>query len=289
MEGKSILILNGEKPGDCECCFYRQICKEDSISTCPVIEIYTPWKYRNKQTKGKTEKVKPLKVKVKYAECTFCGKPNVYAKGLCKACYGRASRNGVPDYMPRKCKEPKPKPTRMEKLTKQIFGQPLDQAEVIPTIDKMLDEISQRESFVIRAHYMTGKTLQKIGEELCVSRERVRQIEARGIRRMRKYYTRAKHDAEIEMREEENNKTQWAYQDHQLLRDDDSIDFLRLNARANNCLKRNGLLTIRDIKEFVGEKDPVSSFMAFRNCGRKTAETITCELVNNGILHAQRI
>lgn len=56
-------------------------------------------------------------------------------------------------------------------------------------IDSVLDTLSPREAKILRARFGIGsdkmKTLEEVGQELGVTRERVRQIEAKAIRKMR--------------------------------------------------------------------------------------------------------
>jgi DNA-binding CsgD family transcriptional regulator len=58
-------------------------------------------------------------------------------------------------------------------------------SESVMQIDSVLKCLTAREESVIRAHFYDGKTLDEIGLEWCISRERVRQIEARGLRKLR--------------------------------------------------------------------------------------------------------
>ena len=41
--------------------------------------------------------------------CSFCGYPNVYAKGLCRNCYARSLHNGTPNYKEKRCGGPNEK------------------------------------------------------------------------------------------------------------------------------------------------------------------------------------
>ena len=53
-------------------------------------------------------------------------------------------------------------------------------------IDKLLDEyLSEREARILRLRYINGMTLQAIADMLSVTRERVRQLEAKAIRQLR--------------------------------------------------------------------------------------------------------
>lgn len=48
-----------------------------------------------------------------------------------------------------------------------------------------LDILSPRERKVLKMRFGEGKTLAEIAEQLCVTRERVRQIEAKALRKLK--------------------------------------------------------------------------------------------------------
>ena len=55
------------------------------------------------------------------------------------------------------------------------------------TVTQALERLSGREQFIIRQRIMTDEpmTLQEVGDTFCISRERVRQIEADALRKLR--------------------------------------------------------------------------------------------------------
>ena len=58
-------------------------------------------------------------------------------------------------------------------------------SESVLQIDSVLKRLTTREESVIRARFYDGKTLDEIGLELGVSRDRIRQIEAKGLEKLR--------------------------------------------------------------------------------------------------------
>ena len=69
---------------------------------------------------------------------------------------------------------------------------PFDNAlneELAARLERALAKLDEREAYVLRAHYGIGsgvdRTLKDLGQELGVSRERVRQIEANALERLR--------------------------------------------------------------------------------------------------------
>jgi RNA polymerase primary sigma factor len=72
-------------------------------------------------------------------------------------------------------------------LTQAIFGP--DTTICIhhpkPIYDKILATLSRREEMVIRMRFFNRMTLEQIGVTLFVGRERIRQIEAKALRKLR--------------------------------------------------------------------------------------------------------
>ena len=65
------------------------------------------------------------------------------------------------------------------------LGQNIDKFLLTDAISTIFDSIPPREAKVIKLRIYEGKTLEECGDILGVGRERVRQIEARGMRRLR--------------------------------------------------------------------------------------------------------
>jgi RNA polymerase sigma factor (sigma-70 family) len=60
--------------------------------------------------------------------------------------------------------------------------------EISAALSLALGRLRERERVVIKRRFFEEKTLEEVGQEMGVTRERVRQIEARAIRRLRKDY-----------------------------------------------------------------------------------------------------
>jgi RNA polymerase primary sigma factor len=62
-------------------------------------------------------------------------------------------------------------------------------SEIRDTLEEILNDLDERERIVMRRRFGfdgdEGCVLSQIGEELCISRERVRQIEAQALRKLR--------------------------------------------------------------------------------------------------------
>ena len=163
--------------------------------------------------------------------------------------------------------------------------------------------LSDREEGVLYARYVMGLDLLQTGKLYGVTRERIRQIEAKALRKihgrkaareiilhgMEAYVDdymdsirdreRARYDSMIE-----DFKRRWI-EDHpggreltpeEALRSDLSvtpIEELDLSVRAYNCLKRRGLNTLSDIIDFVKDNKP-AWYARVRNLGRKSADEV---------------
>ena len=64
----------------------------------------------------------------------------------------------------------------------------IEQKSLIETINTLMGELSNREQEVLKARYGfedgVGRTLEEVGQMLGVTRERIRQIEAKAIRKL---------------------------------------------------------------------------------------------------------
>lgn len=105
--------------------------------------------------------------------CSHCGFPDVYAKGLCRNCYGRLIHKGTLEYMPQDEIDAR-REGRKNRLS-QIEGKDKDKYE------ELVSEISlprrRSEAEEMRKMYIEdGLTYKQIGAVYGLSRQRVHQI-----------------------------------------------------------------------------------------------------------------
>lgn len=140
------------------------------------------------------------------------------------------------------------------KLLEEAFG-PEDFMQI-----EMSEFLDNREKLIILGYYRDKKILQKIGDELGITRERVRQIKLRAMDGVRATL----------------------YQEHlsQLKREEYQTPvekFEELSVRSRNALMRNKLTTAMEIARYIqGKKDmlPDEALMQIRGIGRKSAKEI---------------
>lgn len=169
-------------------------------------------------------------------------------------------------------------------------------------VDKSLTE---REKFVIFLRYKHNKTLLEIGKDLDVTKERVRQIEAKAIRKLRKYpffftYGKFKHEELFKDLKEEYiklNKEKWEIEsafnflqekniiaNNQFIEQPEEkislftrIENLDFTVRTYRCLLRANLKTINDI---IRKKE--DEILRIRNLGVKSYKEIITKLHSYG-------
>ena len=154
----------------------------------------------------------------------------------------------------------------------------------VPEFMKAVDTLTYREHKVVEMRYANDMTFEKCGKSLGVTRERVRQIEAKALRKLQnprfsKHYIldtinkAFEIDGERARLERENNqlvarlnalgdkiarekKTQERKVD---------IDEMELSVRSYNCLRRAGINFVSDLEGMTYEK-----LKKVRNLGRKS-------------------
>ena len=168
--------------------------------------------------------------------------------------------------------------------------------------------LTEREQRVILLRYLDGLDLVETGKRFGVPRERIRQVEAKAIRKMlrptcrdilQKGFYRWTLD-EIEHRAESiavekimEFKRAWAeeHNDEPVTAEEtvDSVDsiincpieWLDLSVRSYNCMKRANIDTVRDLTERTAD-----SMMYVRNLGRKSLDEIRKKLNQYGLSFA---
>lgn len=168
-----------------------------------------------------------------------------------------------------------------------------------------LSSMTDRERDVVMRRYYHQKTLKEVGEEIGVKQERVRQIEAKAIRKMRNTHcsyimlhgikayidkrVNEKVDAELEFRKKEL-EVEYRQKIGQLATEKPkdvyarvlalTIEELDLTVRSYNCLKRAWCETVKDIVE---RYPTYKSAMNIRNLGRKSLREISEKMNEIGV------
>ena len=157
--------------------------------------------------------------------------------------------------------------------------------------------LTEREQKVIREMYVNTLRLEDVGKIFGVTRERIRQIQCKAMRKLRhpsksKYYIKGKSvvDAEIKLREElheiekQNNldaiKKAWEEEQEQKIaraiemkEENWAIENFGFSVRTYNCLKRAGFKTLPEIARLTK-----SQAMKIRNLGRKSLDELERKL-----------
>lgn len=132
------------------------------------------------------------------------------------------------------------------RLIRNVFyengSNPLDE----DTLAFLFGKLDERTLVVIRGRYEQGMTYEEIGKKLGISLERVRQIEHKGERVMRKILSGA-----IKRGMEEENR--WCKSNEEIITimEKTGIDELGLSTRACNALCRRGVRTIGELYRII--------------------------------------
>lgn len=177
----------------------------------------------------------------------------------------------------------------------------------IPAVLKSVGTLTEREQKVLHLRFENGLTYEQCGYQLKVTRERIRQVEAKALRKLRhpRHWKQWKMDTmktawdiaverdnlklEIINLQQELEKVVRAtgYDDkriNQTLKDveppeDLSIDYLELSVRSWNCLHRAGFTKLSD---FDGKT--VADLMKVRNLGKKSMLEVLERLKEHGVI-----
>lgn len=182
-------------------------------------------------------------------------------------------------------------------------------ADIEGTVEYIISRFDPRVRKVILGRYKEGKTYEQIGNEFGVTRERIRQIEARALRQMRHPKCRnllsigiAEYIAQIRINAAESSANKQISAATEVIKivadrlskitgDDEisvmmekkllnshlalTINDLELSVRTYNSLSRAGLRTVEDILN-CGDLSKV------RNLGQRCLEEITQKIRNLG-------
>lgn len=174
----------------------------------------------------------------------------------------------------------------------------------IPGISAALATLTEREQGVLMHRFQRKLTLEQCGKEYGVTRERIRQIEAKALRKLR-HPTRANMMKAVPLPELQAMHTEYCKlkDDYEWLKKvfesftaqkaepgviipmaehasrlEMPIEELDLSVRSYHCLIRSGKKTLRDIVEMTE-----SELMGIRNLGMKSLLEIKAKLNEHGL------
>lgn len=176
--------------------------------------------------------------------------------------------------------------TYPENLLYDIFGGEWEYprpADFDGSLEYVLHSLTERERRILDFRYKDGLTFEEIGKHFCVTRERIRQIHAKSLRKLRrpdrlnylKYgvsgvvarKTESAREAALASLPKPDNKPE-----------DITLEELELSVRSYNCLKRAGMNTLRDVAEMTFDE-----LCHVRNLGKKSVDEICAVLTKYGI------
>lgn len=170
-------------------------------------------------------------------------------------------------------------------------------------MEEVMNEVlTERENKVLQMRYQWGMTLEEAGKECGVTRERIRQVEAKAIRKLRfqQHKGTLMCVPEAKLREAQSKANQYKEQAEYLQAELDkirnitpeqraeaekkgtiletSIDALDLSVRAYNCCKRAGINTLGDL---CGKT--YTEMQKVRNMGKHSLEEIEKKMNEYGL------
>lgn len=176
----------------------------------------------------------------------------------------------------------------------------VDAAEIYPPgIEQALDTLTEREHKVILRRFRDRLTLEQTGREFGITRERIRQIEAKAIRKLRHPSRAAMYKAvpyaelkacwaDYYKLEAEYKQVAEAYRvlsdrpAEEVVRESDvlnkALDEMDLSVRSYNCLRRAGKDTIGKIADMS-----MYELSQVRNLGQKSLKEVVSRLRGYGV------
>lgn len=170
-------------------------------------------------------------------------------------------------------------------------------------IEEVMNKVlSERENKVLQMRYQWGMTLEEAGKQCGVTRERIRQVEAKAIRKLKHQYYKGtiRCVPESELREAQGEADHYKEQAEYLQAELDkirnitpeqreeadkkrsvmetSIDVLDLSVRSYNCCKRAGINTLGDLS-----MKTLNDMYHVRNLGRRSLQEIEKKMSEYGL------
>ena len=190
-------------------------------------------------------------------------------------------------------------------LAKAIFDSEEEARKVyIQGISEVLATLTEREQWVLTSRFQRKLTLEQCGKEYGITRERIRQIEAKAIRKLR-HPTRANMLKSVPLTELQaeraeycklQNEYEWLKKAFESLTAQKAepgvivpivekaalletpLEAIGLSVRSYNCLRRARKDTLGDIVEMYEHE-----LAQVRNLGRKSYEEVTAKLKEYGL------
>lgn len=231
------------------------------------------------------KEIAKLKKELNDIPCKFCGKKPIYAKGLCRSCYGRLLNRGTCEYAVRKKKEKDKKlePVQIpwrEKLTQDAIGYKIEDKPVDfdDTVDWFVSRLTGRDQIVVKKR-AEGEKLRIIASFIGLTTERTRQIYNKSLEKLCRLgfeeTVKVGLKATTDQKEEKERSIREKYKsDVDLLRQFDMKNF-EISTRAYNCIRRNEIETAGDLYEFFSN----GKIKTFRNLGAKTEKELLGVLI----------
>ena len=176
--------------------------------------------------------------------------------------------------------------TYPENLLYDIFGGEWEYprpADFDGSLEYVLHSLTERERRILDFRYKDGLTFEEIGKRFCVTRERIRQIHAKALRKLRHpgrlNYLKYGISGVIARQTESAREAALASLPKPDIKPEDiTLEELELSVRSYNCLKRAGMNTLRDVAEMTFDE-----LCHVRNLGKKSVDEISCMLIRHGL------
>ena len=150
------------------------------------------------------------------------------------------------------------------------------------SLEYVLHTLTERERRVLDFRYKDGLTFEEIGKRECVTRERIRQIHAKSLRKLRcpdrLNYLKYGVAGVIARKTENAREAALASLPKPDKLEDITLEELELSVRSYNCLKRAGKCTLRDVSEMTFDE-----LCHVRNIGKKSVNEICAVLAEYGV------
>ena len=159
-----------------------------------------------------------------------------------------------------------------ETLYAAVFQTRLEMpSDAADTIEYVLSTLNEMERYVLLCRLKEGMTLEETSKRDGLTKERIRQIELKALRKLR-------HPAKLRCLEiglhEQQKFDSIAFEEASKIK----VEALSLSVRSYNALVRNGAHTLADIASFGGK------IRSFRNLGNKSYEEIRLKCADYGVI-----